>query len=799
MRFHKLKTRIVAAFAVLFLLSLALELVIINGILVNSESQNINDLLSTGDHLLKFLNKESNQTLIQAAGVLSADFAFREAVASADRGTIISVLANHGNRIKADVMFLVGTDNVIIADTIGENKPMSQFPFQDLIRVAEQQRQASATVIFHGKLYQLVVVPVLAPTPIAWLASGFIIDDTYAKNLKSLTGLEVSFLTHTLPKGQWKLLATSLPAQQSALLPDAMPDITVKQENSTIEILLADDSHLAHISTVVKQSDKIIVAVLQRSLLAAMGPLHRLQWILLALSGLSFVAMLIAGNWIAHGITKPIRELGMLAQRIELGDYSQSVVLDREDEIGQLVSTFNHMSEGIATRESKIVELAYQDPLTGLPNRRLFHDRLEQAIKASKRSGEPLAILVMDLDRFKEVNDIMGHHVGDLLLQEVTKRLQTTVMRGSDTIARLKEYADTVARLGGDEFAILLTACDVKGAQIVVNRLLQTIEKPTLLEGQSIIINGSFGIVSSPEHGNEINTLLRHADLAMYAAKQANSGYAVFDSSLDSLNEQHLSLMAELHNAVEQNELSLYYQPKVDVASGTISHVEALIRWIHPKRGLIPPDHFIPFAENTGFIKIITKWVIERALHQQKIWREQGLKITVAVNLSARDILVPGLPALFTELMNKYGAASDWLSLEITESSIMTDPKSALITLNKLQEMGLSLSIDDFGTGYSSLTYLKKLPVTELKIDKSFISDMENNTDDATIVHSTIDLAHNMGLRAVAEGVENKAVWDKLQVLGCDFIQGYYISRPLPAEELEQWFKTSLWKVTEVA
>ena len=788
LRFRKLQTRIIIAFAaLLFIVQLAV-LIIINGIISNSANQEIQKNLDTGNHLFSFLNEEYSQRLTQAASILSSDFAFREAIATADRETVMSALSNHGARFKANAMFLADTDHRMIADTLGLTKPNGPFPFPELLESAEHEGKATAIVFFNGHLYQMVVVPVLAPATIAWLASGFIIDDKYAHNLQSLMGLEVSFLTRQQATGQWQLLATSLPAAQSAILPNALSGVAANPGKSAVQLQLDDENYLARIPVLSSHNGIVIVAVLQRSLLEALQPLHHLQQLLLVLSGVSFAAALMASVRIARSITTPIRTLGALAQRIEYGDYSQPITLDRHDEIGQLASAFNHMSEGIADRESKIMELAYHDSLTGLPNRTLFRDRLDQAIKGSKRGGPQVTVMLMDLDRFKEVNDIMGHHVGDLLLQEVARRLQTIVLR---------EY-DTIARLGGDEFAILL-ATDLEGAQIIANRLLNIIDQPILLEGQEIIVNVSIGITCYPEHGDEINTLMRHADLAMYAAKNNNAGYVTFDSSLDYQSQQYLSLMAELRRAVAQDELALYYQPKVELATGTISHVEALVRWNHPERGLVPPLDFIPFAENTGFIKTITQWVIEHALRQQKIWQEAGVALTVSINISAHDLFIPKLPALFAKLLKAYGVPPHCLVLEITESAIMADPHSALAILNDLHDMGLRLSVDDFGTGYSSLAYLKKLPVSELKIDKSFVTHMENDQDDAIIVRSTIDLAHNMGLTVVAEGVENLVTWDMLHALGCDFLQGYYITRPLPAVLLQEWVDASPWKLHKVS
>lgn len=784
---RRLQTNIIFAFAALLFAVLLAVLFSINNILTNSANNEIQKNLATGNHLFNFLNEEYSRKLTESASVLASDFAFREAIATTEHGTILSVLNNHGARFKASAMFLVNTEHHMIADTIGLTHPNESSPFPELLVTAEHEGQATGIVLLNEHLYQVVIVPVLAPTPIAWLASGFIIDQEYARNLQSLTGLDVSFLIHQQATGQWRRLASTLSLEQSEKLPSALSDVIVDTKDNVVKLQVGEEDYLARIPTLASHTDNRIVAVLQVSLPKALVSLRKLQKLLLILTIFSFLAALMASILVARNITTPLRKLGELAQRIEHGDYSQSIVPDRHDEIGQLFSAFNHMSSGIAERELKIKDLANRDALTGLPNRVLFYDRLGQSIKGIKRNGPAVAVMIMDLDRFKEVNDSLGHHIGDLLLQEVARRLQATLKR---------EY-DTVARLGGDEFAILIAA-DEEGTQIVVNNLLKALEQPILLEDQEIIINVSIGITFCPRHGHEINTLLRQADLAMYAAKRNNEGFVIFDANLEQHKLHHLSLMAELRQAIAKDEFTLYYQPKLELATGTISHIEALVRWIHPERGLVPPDDFIPFSEHTGFIKFITLWVLEHALRQQKTWQEIGVAPTISINLSARDLYIKKFPTLLADLITSYGVSPQKLILEITESSIMADPQSALGTLHELKDIGLRLSVDDFGTGYSSLSYLKKLPVSELKIDKSFVFNMVNDRDDAIIVQSTIDLGHNMGLTVVAEGVENLSTWTMLEALNCDFLQGYYISRPLSAKDLLLWSETSPWKLHKI-
>ncbi|MCG3114500.1 MAG: EAL domain-containing protein [Candidatus Manganitrophus sp. SA1] len=432
--------------------------------------------------------------------------------------------------------------------------------------------------------------------------------------------------------------------------------------------------------------------------------------------------------------------------------------------------------------ERAVQHLAYYDTLTDLPNRTLLQDRLQQAILAAKRDKKTLALLVMDLDRFKEINNILGHHYGDLVLQQVGPRLRE-VLRESDT----------VARLGGDEFAVLLLSIGLDGAILTAEKILRHFLTPFVVDCLSLEVGTSIGISLFPEHGDDANTLLRRADMAMYEAKQQSTGYAVYSPQHERHNSSHLILMGDLRHAIDRNELFLQYQPKIDLRNRSIIGVEALVRWQHPSRGTVPPDQFIPLSEQGGLIKPLTLWVLKAALSQCHAWHQAGLKLSVAVNLSARNLQDPQLPDQVARLLQAYDLGPGWLHLEITESVIMADPTRAMEILNQLSKMEVHLSIDDFGTGYSSLGYLKKLPVDEIKIDKSFVKEMAVEKDDAMIVRSTIDLAHNLGLKVVAEGIETQEIYDRLVALGCDAAQGYYISRPVSPADLLGWLTDSPW------
>jgi diguanylate cyclase (GGDEF)-like protein len=420
---------------------------------------------------------------------------------------------------------------------------------------------------------------------------------------------------------------------------------------------------------------------------------------------------------------------------------------------------------------------ARHDGLTGLANRGSFYDQVSTALLDARASDELAAVMIVDLDRFKEVNDTLGHHSGDELLREAGDRLTSGLRAG-----------DVLSRLGGDEFAVLLPRVDsVETATAVAGRLCEALEEPFVLHGLTVHLEASLGIALYPHHGDDVETLVQHADVAMYVAKSSTSAYELYDCRHDRHSAGRLALLGELRHALDNDEFLLHYQPKASLRTGEVDGVEALVRWIHPERGLVPPDEFIPLAEQTGVIKPLTAWVLDAALAQCRRWRDSGLELTVAVNLSVRNLLDAHLPESIAELLRRHELPPSALELEITESTIVADQVRALDVLTRLNRMGIGLSVDDFGTGYSSLAYLKDLPVSELKIDRKFVNNMTEDGDDAFIVRSTIDLGRNLGLQVVAEGVETEAVWDQLALLGCDVAQGYYLARPLPAAGLTDW------------
>jgi diguanylate cyclase len=464
-----------------------------------------------------------------------------------------------------------------------------------------------------------------------------------------------------------------------------------------------------------------------------------------------------------------------------------------EAEFELLSELADDLAFGIATLRMRIKQrqaeetvrhIAYYDAPTGLPNRAHLTERLEAAIPAAKQQHWSLALLILNIDRFREINEVIGYRQGDKLLHDVGMRLQSVLLEPS-----------SLACIGIDEFAILLPKSDAEHAIQIAERTLSALDEPFELSGTKIDVRASIGVALFPRHGTEPDLLILRADAAMYQAKRAHSGYAVYkgDTEQESLNR--LALICDLRHGIDDNQLLLYCQPKVHMRTRTVCGAEALVRWQHPQHGLMPPDRFIPLAEHTGLIRPLTYWVLNAALGQCYAWHEAGLAVPLAVNVSARNLRDPKLLERVTGLLTTWGGTPDWLQLELTESTLMDDPAGALEVLNRLRQTGIKLFVDDFGIGYSSLSYLHKLPINAVKIDKSFTLDIGAKEDSLVIVRSTIDLAHNLGFEVVAEGTENQVIWDRLVSMDCDVAQGSYISAPIPATGLLDWQKQSSWSL----
>ena len=769
--------------------------------------------LAVGERVLQSLLDQNAQKLSEGARLLAADYGFRSAVQSNDAETIESVLGNHGARIGASEAALLGTDFTLRAAS-GDNRTALTAVAARLAHLAAGGSTgpgvgaggvagSSEIALLGGRPHQLVLVPMKAPVVVGWVLMGFPLDSKLAGSMKDLSALNVTLLARASSAAPWAVALSSLPAEQASGLAQAAAVKAANQDNSQAigvapstrspmqSLTIADEEFGLRTSWLTPppapgdaQSDRAaVLALVSVSIDEAVRPPRDLQLALAAITLLGFLLFGFGSVFTARRVTTPLRELAAAADRLGAGDYGTPMRgLRRTDEIGQLALSFEKMRVSVAEKQAQILKLAYWCSLTGLPNRVQFRDAVRDAIAhAQARPGATVAVIMLDLDRFKHVNDVLGYRIGDLLLGRVGERLSEQVVRGGDL----------VARLGGDEFAVLLREGDAALAESVAQRIATAFDVPLTLEEHTIDMGAGIGMACWPQHAVDADVLLSRAEVAMYAAKQRTEGPLMYHAAIDAASAQTLSLLTELRQAVEHGELRLYLQPKLMLDTGRISGAETLVRWMHPQRGLVPPMEFIPFAEQTGFIRTLTMWVFEEAARHWLALQAEGMPMTLSVNLSTRDLLDIELPQKFDALLVKHRVPAEAYCLEITESAIMDDPQRALGTLNRLSALGFKLSIDDFGTGYSSLAYLKRLPVDELKIDKSFVLSMETDLDDAKIVRSTIDLAHNLGLTVVAEGVENVKAWDMLRELNCDEAQGYHMGKPMPASEFSQW--SAVW------
>ncbi len=511
-----------------------------------------------------------------------------------------------------------------------------------------------------------------------------------------------------------------------------------------------------------------------------------------------------------YKVSKPIEVLNKSAKDIINFNFDDNVLIPGNNELSDLANTFNLMrislKEAVTTREkalkeisllneslegrvkertnkledlnSQITHQAMHDPLTGLPNRTLVIEHLNLAINSARLSNSQFAVFMLDLDNFKDINDTLGHPEGDIILKQVAKRIPSALRR-----------SDTIGRLGGDEFAFVLPDINKKNAIKISNKIIDTLRPNFQLTTESVTIGASIGIAIYPEHGEDQASLIRHADVAMYESKRHSNSVTLYDSSFDRNTSWRLTLMGDLSKAIENNELELHYQPQVNLISNTLYGVEALLRWHHPEHGNIPPDEFIYLAESSGLINPLSDWVLNEALMQLKKWQLEKIEIEVSINISAKNLLEKNFADNLCSLINTHQVNPQQIKLELTESTIMSNSEIVLNLINHEKLKGIRYSIDDFGTGYSSLSYLKELPIDEVKIDKSFVFEMDKNVNDKCIVKSVIDLTHNLGHTVVAEGVENAEIITSLRQLGCDSIQGYFISKPMPADQVAEFIR----------
>lgn len=716
---------------------------------------------------------QNHQRLVEGAELLASDFGFRSAVASRDANTISSALQNSAYRIGASVAVLVDPQWRIKASS--EEEMLNASRIQALIESLAQTRAKQGndtflTALYEGSPTQFVIVPVRAPRVIGYVLMGFAIEPDMIAEAKDLSGVELVLMSH----GQRD--AVHVIASSESLKQHFLEDIPGEYflADLTLDMLIHEDTYV----TIIRAQEVVggyISLALMESLNKAKQQFSELfnQYLAITIIGLIIFAITI--TWLSRRVARPLEILTKATSALQQGDYDVEVSgTRREDEVGLLARSFDGMRKSIKQQQETITKLAYYDPLTGLPNRLSFRNKVANLIRCGQYAS--LSVITINLDRFKQVNDVLGYEMGDEILKATASRL----------LGISCSEHDKLARVSGDEFSVLVLP-DSQAAIDVARSLLEKLNEPLEIDHTLIDLSASIGIASWPEDAAGCDALINASQVAMYAAKNRTEDIIQYKRELMTSTPESLSLLSELRQALLNDELRVYLQPKVSTYDQQVIAAEALVRWQHPEKGLVPPYKFVPFAEQTGFIRELTKWIIRAVAKQWHDLQTDEQTFRVSINLSTRDLLASSFPEFLAKTLKEFKVPASGLCLEITESAIMDDPSFAEQTLAKLSKMGFRLSIDDFGTGYSSLGYLKRLPVNELKVDQSFVFGMIENNSDRMIVQSTIDLAHNLGLDVVAEGVETEAMYQVLTELGCEEVQGYLIGKPMPLDAFITW------------
>ncbi|MBR2513471.1 MAG: EAL domain-containing protein [Halomonas sp.] len=727
-----------------------------------------NQRLEVGARVLEQLLDIRGEQLRDNVAILADDFGFKSAVATQDTATLYSVLANHGDRASADMVMLSDLNGNVLASSHHEQQ--STIPFPELFQRARDTGSGVGVVIDEGQPYEFALLPVRAPNLIGWVGMGFLIDEEVTQEINALTGLDVSIVTYDAT-GEVRYLASSYHQQQAMQLMNDSEE-QLRSGSYTNRSLIGDDNrYLSYSLPLLTDNQFQSFAFIQLSRDELLGAYSRLQWQLLSIVALMLILTLAAAMWSARSISKPLIALAQAAKRIGQGERIERIPEGSTiAETKQLATTLLSMQQDIAKREATLLHQSRHDLLTNLPNRMSAFEDIEQFIQ----QGRAFTLLRFSINDFRDINDTFGYELGDHLLITLAKRVQAL------PAPIMKAY-----RLDSDELMILISQARFDDAQR--EEMLALIGDPISLDKSLITPSLSAGEVSYPDHGDTAQLLLRRSDIALDTAQRQHHSHKRYEEGQEEQHLRQLMLIRDLQEAVDKDELWMAYQPKVDTTTGRVCQFEALMRWRHPTLGFIPPDEFIELAERSGNIGLLSRWMMAHVCEQLHIWKCAGHHLSVAINLSASDVINGALPQHINELFESYALTPDQLTLEVTESAVMQDIEAAMETLMALSQMGLTIAIDDYGTGYSSLAQLKRLPVDELKIDKSFVLKLDSQEEDLTIVRSTIEMGHNLGLKIVAEGVENRASAELLSYLHCDYLQGYWIAKPMPADEVTHW------------
>jgi diguanylate cyclase (GGDEF)-like protein len=759
-----LQTKIFLFFVLLLLLVQAIAFWTIVAGNKSQERQEITNRLTTAKTIFSTQFNSRRDYLTAFAETAAKDYGIKQVFEDELRSLLVA-MNNHRKRIDADLAMAISAKGVITAQLVlgknqaGESKVRQGSEREQVFRFPqwlESQEQAHLYML-GDSLYQISLSPMnVGAKTIGWLAFGFEIDEELAQNFLNITQLHTDFAIKI--GDDWRLIASS---NAAAELNFTKRVVNGETPSDYIAIgHLGDEEEQIQLAFAMYGLRADIVEVLQEQ-----------WWQFLILTFITLLLSLSVAYIIAASITKPIKQLVKQAKIVASGDYNQTVQVNDSSELGQLANEFNVMQSAVLSREEAITHRANHDVLTDLPNRSV----LKLALQSLADRKQDFTVFHLNLSRLKDVNETLGHDVGDWLIKAAGERLRT-----------LEEF-QLLCHIGADEFILLAEVSGVNATHALVDKIHRVLEENCEYQGISLQLQVRIGIAAVPEHCHDTKSVLQMADTALHHSHKVNQLVQVYHQKLDVNSAERLSLINDLKDAIADDQLELHFQPKLNLISGIVTHVEALVRWRHPTLGMVPPDNFIHIAEQTGQINALTHWVFINSLQQYNVWRELGLNINVAVNISAENLKAPDFYDFICQSVATHDVPAEKVTLEVTESAVVDDPEAAIAILQKFKDRGMRISIDDYGTGYSSLAQLKQLPVHELKIDKSFVQRLCDDEDDRIIVRSTIELAHNMGLSVVAEGIEDEFALNWLAQNKCELGQGYFISRPKPAKELTTW------------
>ena len=727
--------------------------------------------LDHGTRTFRRILDERGVQLALATRVLAADFAFRKALAIAEPATIQSVLENHSARLRADFGLVLSPSRAVVAST-GTAASASPQLLAAIAPEAEESAGRSIILSLDHRLVQIAVVPVLAPDPIGWAAFGWELDQRAVNDLKQLVDLDITFLGASDGAGM-QVTASTLPASLHEVLRQQFA--TSGTANGQMQTVELNGEAFASSSFPLdsRQSPRAAV-VTHQSVAKATAPFNHLTDLLTTLSILGIAGCVLGSSLLAGAIARPIRNLTAMTEAMRSGETTAHLGGKLTGELQGLASSFNRLVDALRMREAEVLYLAYFDSLTELRNRVGFVKAASEFIGRAK-AGEYAVVAILDVASSTQINGILGHEVGDEVIRAVAAKLVASL-----------PAPRIVGRLSRDEFAVLLLNANERDPQSTLKSVIAEFDSPLQVVSQSIDARMHVGWAQLHADGPDLATIMRRADMALNVAKAQQLPLVRFDHAMEADTHTHFALLSDLKIAIAENQLELHYQPKL-LMNGQVIGLEALLRWNHPRRGLLMPDSFIALAEQTGAVREVTRYVIRAAVEQQVSWIADGVRLPIAVNISARDLQDESFPSFVAATLAEHGVDAAALSFEITERALMDNLDATAQTLRALQKIGIRISLDDYGTGYATLTHISQLPVSELKIDRSFVTDLMSNTRNYAIVLSTVEMGHRLGMTIVAEGVETVAELDAVRESGCDEVQGFYFSRPMAARLVQSW------------